>query len=91
MSGLPIEVSDHALVRWMQRTGLADLEPIREALALSLGRAASAAKVIGTPDYLILADGLVYVVRGGVVTTVLHEDGRHGRVRALLGSAERLA
>lgn len=78
-----LEVSDHALVRWMQRTGLADLEPIREQLRQSLSHAAEAAMEIGVSEFLVLADGMVFVVRSGIVVTVIPEDGRHHRARAL--------
>lgn len=81
MSGLSI--SDHALIRWLERTGMADLEPVRKALRLSLTRASGAARQLGSAEYLILADGLVYVVRNNVLVTVLDDDGRHVRVRAL--------
>lgn len=84
MSGeTKIAVSDHALVRWLDRTGLIDLQPIRTAIAASIGRAADAAASIEADEYLILADGLVYVVRNRVLVTVLEEDGRHSHVRML--------
>lgn len=76
-----VMVSDHALVRWMERTGLVDLEPIRQAIALSIHRATSAAEQIGASEYLVLADGLVFVVRNSVVVTVVPEDGRHRHAR----------
>ncbi len=82
-----LTVSDHALVRWMERTGLVDIEPLRSALTASLRRAAVAAQLIGGGEFLILADGLVYVVRDGVVATVLQEDSRHTHVRALRARA----
>ena len=81
-----LTVSDHALVRWMERTGLADLEPVREAIAASLSRAAAGALELGVAEFLILADGLVYVVRNGVVVTVIPEDGRHRHVHLLLSA-----
>jgi len=80
-----VQISDHALVRWMQRTGMIDLEPLRAMLAASIEKAAAAGELLGVAEYLILADGLVYVVRSGVVVTVVNEDGRHSRVRALSG------
>ena len=83
MSRSPIRVGDHALVRWLQRTGALDVEALRLKLASSLERGMAAAEAIGADEYLILADGLVYVVRGGELRTVLEEDGRHSRVRAL--------
>lgn len=84
MNEKSITVSDHALVRWMQRTGMADLDPVREALEASLDRAAQSADLLGISSYLILADGLVYVVRDSVLVTVIEEDSRHGHCRALV-------
>lgn len=84
-----LEVSDHALVRWMQRTGLADLEPIREQLRRSLSNAAEAAMAIGVGEFLVLADGMVFVVRDGIVVTVVPEDGRHQRVRMIAEREDR--
>ena len=78
-----LKVSDHALVRWMERTGMANLDPVKEAIAASLERAAAAALKLGVAEFLILADGLVYVVREGVVVTVAPEDNRHQYSRAL--------
>lgn len=85
-----LEVSDHALVKWMERTGLADLGPVREAIAESLSVAAAAAAQLGGGDFLILADGMVYVVRGSVVVTVVPEDGRHHHARFLARKAEQV-
>ncbi|MGE0773541.1 MAG: hypothetical protein AB7L36_00660 [Sphingomonadaceae bacterium] len=75
-----IGISDHALVRWLERTGAMDLQPLREQLEESLDRAARAAVVLGVERYLILADGLVYVVQDGTVVTVIDDDGRHGHL-----------
>lgn len=78
-----VEVSDHALVRWLERTGLVDLSPVREALQESLSAGAEAAAKLGVGEFLILADGLVYVVRDRVVVTVVPEDGRHHHARLI--------
>lgn len=78
---MTIAVSDHALVKWMERTGFINLDPIRHALAASIERATSAAEQIGASEYLVLADGMVFVVRNSVVVTVVPEDGRHRHAR----------
>lgn len=83
MSRSPIRITDHALVRWLERSGALDVEAIRTSLAASLARAMAAADAIGADEYLILADGLVYVVRESTLRTVLVEDGRHTHVRVL--------
>jgi hypothetical protein len=76
-------VTDHALVRWLARSGAMDVEPLRAMLAASLERAAAAAGRLDAGDYLILADGLTFVVKDGVVVTVLEDDGRHAQGRAM--------
>jgi hypothetical protein len=85
-------ITDHALVRWLTRTGAMDIEALRTLLAASLERACAAAEAIDQDEYLILVDGLVYVVREGAVITVLNEDQRHShihnRLKRLRGQAE---
>lgn len=72
-------VSDHALVRFMARVCGLDIEGLRATLGLSLERAMRAAERIGERDYTIKADGVVYVVKGGVLVTVLGEGMKsHG-------------
>jgi len=66
-------VSDHALVRFVERAGGLDVEALRACLENSLARAHSAARSVSSADYLIKADGLVYVVRGEIVTTLVEE------------------
>ena len=83
-----IEISDHALVRWLERTGLVDFSPIKEALAESLSEAAGAALELGVGEFLILADGMVYVVRDRTLVTAVPEDGRHGHARFLTRRSE---
>lgn len=76
---MSVGVTDHALVRWLQRTGAMDMETMRAMLAASLARAAEAAEGLGGGYYLVLADGLVFVIDEGKCVTVLEDDGRHGR------------
>jgi hypothetical protein len=82
MAGSRLGVTDHALVRWLERTGAMDMEALRQMLAASLDRAAAAAEILDQSKYLILADGLVFVVRHGKVITVLADDGRHSHALA---------
>lgn len=79
----PIHITDHALVRWLERTGAVEIEPLRIALAQSLNRAIAAAETIGAEQFLILADGMVYVIRDHALVTVIPEDNRHLRARLL--------
>lgn len=73
-------VTDHALCRWLERTGAMDVEAMRAMLAESLERAATAAARLDAAKYLILADGMVFVIQDGVVITTLADEGRHAHV-----------
>lgn len=64
-------VSDHALLRFIERAGGLDIEALRAELARSLARATTSAALIGTQDFTVRADGLTYVVRNGIVVTIL--------------------
>ena len=87
MTGRPVlslrrpQVSDHALVRFLQRAGL-DVEAVRANLAASLASAHGAAHAVGGGDHLILADDLMYVVRTGIVVTVLPAGNVHQQAQA---------
>ena len=75
---MSLRVSDHALVRFLTRAAGAEVEALRARLAASLTRAADAAGRLDAGEYKIVADGLEYVVRNGVVTTVLDPRERRG-------------
>lgn len=77
----PVEVSNHALFRWLERTGVVDIEALRSALSSALDRAVAASAAMGAEEFLILSNGLAYVVKNGVVVTVLEQDGRYKHVR----------
>ncbi len=83
-----IEVTNTALVSWLERTGQADFSGVREAIADSLSSAVEAATVLGVGEFLILADGLVYVVRDSTLVGVSTEDGRHKHARLLARRAK---
>jgi hypothetical protein len=76
-------VSDHALLRFLERAGGLDVAGLRLALEDSLARAHGAARSVAACDYLIRADGLLYVVRGDTVTTVLEDGEEHNRAAHL--------
>jgi len=78
-------ISDHALVRFLDRGADLDVEQLRTHLAASLGRAHAAARSITASDYLIRADGMLFVVRGDLVTTVLEDTGIGAAAGALKG------
>lgn len=68
-----IKISDHALLRFLERTGAAEVEALRAVLAQSLERAHITAIQISQSEYYIVADGLRYVIRNNTVVTVLPE------------------
>jgi hypothetical protein len=66
-----LRVSDHALLRFLERAGALDVEGLRTAIEQSLQRSLDQAQKIGAADFFIQADGLRYVVRSRTVITVL--------------------
>lgn len=80
---MSIGISDHALLRFLERAGGLDIEELRARLTNSLHRAHAAARSLGDSDYLIRSDGLLYVVRGETVTTVVDDKSEGGRAATL--------
>jgi hypothetical protein len=74
-----IRVTDHAFVRFLERSGAADVEQLRALIAGALERGRRQAERAGITDYAIVADGLRYVVRGGELVTVLDDSMRRRR------------
>ena len=66
-----IRVTDHALVRFLERSGALDVEQLRALIASSLERGRRAAERAGIADYTITVDGLKYIVVNGDLITVL--------------------
>lgn len=87
MTGRP-RLSDHALLRLLEHSGLPVAE-VRDAIESSLARAHAAAVEAGGGDHLIVRDGMVYVVRKGVVTTVMEAGSRSQLWRMLQATGER--
>lgn len=69
-----IGISDLAMLRFLERAGGLDIDELRARLVNSLCRAHAAARSLSGSDYLIKADGLVYVVRGDTVTTIVDDQ-----------------
>ncbi|MGD0640275.1 MAG: hypothetical protein ABSC22_05960 [Roseiarcus sp.] len=74
-----LSVSDHALVRFLERAGGLDVEALRARLTASLARAADAAAALGVAEFTVKADGLAYLVSAGVVVTVMPDDASPSR------------
>lgn len=66
-----VRVSNHALLRFLERAGGLDVDGLRTAIEASLNRAVTAAESLGTGNVIVNADGLQYVVCDGVVVTVI--------------------
>jgi len=71
---MAVRVSDHALLRFLERAGGLDVEAMRASIAMSLARAVDRAQALGSVEFVVIADGLKYVVRLGTVVTVLHDE-----------------
>lgn len=82
-------VSDHALLRFLERAGGLAVEQLRQTLETSLDRAGRAAAELDASEYLIVVDDLTFVVRSGTVTTILPEGSPGSRARALAGGYRR--
>lgn len=72
----PIDVSDHALLRILERAGGVDIEALRQAVAQSIARSVAAAELIGVTEYTVVADGFHYIVCNGRLVTVYPEPKR---------------
>ena len=83
-----VRISDHALLRFMDRAGGVGIEQLRDRLTASLGRAFDAAESLGISDYLVKADGHVFVVRKRIVTTVIAETSPGESARILVQGGE---
>lgn len=78
-----IDVTDHALVRFLDRAVGFDVEALRAMIATSLARAATKAGSIAQDRYEVRADGLRYVVRDGALVTILPLQAARRRSEAV--------
>lgn len=83
----PPRVSDHAMLRILERVCGLPVEELREAIGLSIARATAAAELTGGGVYLVLQDRQAFVVRHGTVTTVLSDPSERDRWIALFDDA----
>ena len=71
-------VSDHAVLRFLEREGGLDVEAVRRAMAASIARAVAVADKLDGASYKVVTTGVTFVVEGGVVVTVVpNRSGRH--------------
>lgn len=78
-----LAVTEHAAHRWLERSGVVDGAAVRDLLATALDRAFQAALALGASEFQIVQGGLVYVVREGVLVTVLEDRGPGARSRSV--------
>lgn len=72
---LVLRVTDHALVRFLERAGGFDVQGLRTSIQASLNRAVAAADEIGTSTFTVRADGLLYIIKSGALITILEDRG----------------
>lgn len=82
-----VPVSDHALVRFLELSGM-DVESVRMSLQVGLAHAAAVARGMGNSDFVIKMDGNQFVVRGDVVTTALPRSKSNALGRAAAGEEQ---
>ena len=86
---MQLVVTDHAVLRYLDRIAGAPVEALRLSIAADLGRAAFAARAAGLPDrHVIRTHEADFVVQDGTVVTVLEPRSNPGVV---LREAERIA
>ncbi len=76
-------VSDHALLRYFERVAHVDIEGLRRELEAALSRGSGAAEKLGQDHYVIRFPEAGFVVKNGVVVTILEP----GMGAASLGAA----
>lgn len=78
-------ITDHALLRFLERGAGLDVEQLRSDLSKAFERAHSAARAMGSSDYLIRIDGLTAVVRGDAIITMLPSGSPTSEAHKLKG------
>lgn len=69
---MQIEVSDHALIRWLERGHGMPMEWFRREMERDVARGAEiGCSLVSLRKFEIKRDRLIYVVRGGKVVTVV--------------------
>tara|TARA_R110000850_G_scaffold72381_5_gene159245 strand:- start:303 stop:563 length:261 start_codon:yes stop_codon:yes gene_type:complete len=81
-------ISNHALKRFMERADQTAMQILRCALEEKLALSGAAAAQIDATEYLIVSDGLTFVVRNQVVVTVLERRSSSHDARVLCRSRD---
>lgn len=80
-------VSDHALIRYLERVEGRDMEGLRRQISASLARANDMAQTFGLDSHVNVG-AAVFVLRGGSVVTVL-DRARRVAARAMPAADQR--
>ena len=85
-----IKVTDHAVLRYLEREMDLDVERIRDTMAHSLGsrRAQQLVEFSGGARCQIKVEGMIYCLRRNTVTTFLGRKGKTG-LRESSGGVQR--
>lgn len=79
-----LDVTDHAILRFLERAHGLPVEAMRADLSTRLNRAFLAAEKLGELQMHVVVDGLRFVVRDGKVTTVmLNDDPTYARRKGI--------
>lgn len=67
----PLQVSDHAVVRWIERVYGVDIDRLRARILSDIRKGAAAAEHLRAESFTVRVDGNKYVVKRGVIVTIL--------------------
>lgn len=74
-------VTDHAVLRFLERVYGVDVELIRHEIAAATAEGREAGEITGSPSFAIVIQRVRFVVDGGRIVSVL-EPGRRQRFRS---------
>jgi hypothetical protein len=78
----PVKITDHAVLRYLERTGQIDVDAVRAEIEAKVARGIAAGVSLGPGMFKVVMPGAVFVVVDGrVVTTLSPEMRPHGRRR----------
>ena len=79
----PLVITDHAVLRYLERTGLVDIEAVRQKIATMVARGLVAGASLGPGEFHVVVGGSRFVIEDGRVVTTLTPQmhTRRGRKR----------
>lgn len=69
-----IKISDHAVIRWLERSGLVDIEAVRRDITNSLQPAFSAAAKVGASNFVIRRERWRYIFKDGSTLVTCYRE-----------------